>query len=231
MRKKIVFIMTLMICAVFAFVPAKYVYAEENNSVTILVDAGHGGIDGGAVAKDGTQEKDINLEIALKLRDELKKNNYNVIMTRDSDTGLYDMGKTVREKKVQDLTKRANMQDETNCDIFISIHQNMFPQSKYTGAQVWYASNDQSKVLADMMQGTLKEEVDPKNNRLAKPAKNMYKILRGEKKCACIIVECGFMSNYEEEQNLKSDEYQQKIAEAINKGIDNFIKKNKSLEK
>lgn len=230
MRKKIVFILTLVICAVFAFIPAASVYAQENGSVTILVDAGHGGIDGGAVAKDGTQEKDINLKIALKLRDELKKNNYNVIMTRDSDTGLYDLGKSIHEKKVQDLTKRAKMQEETNCTVFISIHQNMFPQEKYKGAQVWHASNTDSKILADILQSTLKEEVDPTNNRLAKPAKNMYKILRGEKNCACVIVECGFMSNYEEEQKLKSEEYQQKLAEAVNKGIDTYIKKNKSLE-
>ena len=230
MTNKKVFMLILVMCAVLVFVPTESVYAQENSKLTILVDAGHGGVDGGAVAKDGTHEKDINLKIALKLRDELKKNNYNVVMTRDSDTGLYDLGKSIHEKKVQDLTKRAKMQEETNCVVFVSIHQNMFPQEKYKGAQIWHAENADSKILADILQSTLKDEVDPSNNRLAKPAKNMYKILRGEKKCACVIVECGFMSNYEEEQKLKSDEYQQKIAEAVNKGIDTYIKKNKSLE-
>lgn len=230
--KKIISILLILMCINLLFNDYKVAYGKENNTnITILIDPGHGGVDGGAVAKDGTQEKDINLQISLKLRDELKKENYNVIMTREKDEGLYDLGKSIKEKKVQDLTKRSKMQDETNCDVFISIHQNMFPQEKYKGAQVWYASNDKSKKLAEVIQSVLKSDIDESNNRMAKPAKNMYKILRGEKKCACIIVECGFMSNIEEEKKLKDDKYQQKIAETIKKGVEEYLKNNYSLEK
>lgn len=196
-----------------------------NEKQIILIDPGHGGMDGGAVGKDGTLEKDINLQIALKVRDKLKDKNYDIKMTRESDEGLYHEGQRIREKKLEDLSRRCKMKEETKCTIFVSIHQNMFTQPKYKGAQVWYASNERSKILGEIMQETLKNNLDKNNNRKSKPANDMYKILRCNKECASIIVECGFMSNYEELQLLKNDDYQNKVADAIVKGLDQYMEK------
>ena len=131
-------------------------------------------------------------------------------MTREADEGLYEQGKTIREKKREDLKNRAEKKKETNCDIFISIHQNMFPQSKCYGAQVWYESNEKSAILAKAVQVTLKEAIDNNNKRVEKPAGEAYLILRDKYEGASILVECGFLSNPEEEAKLKTDEYQQK---------------------
>lgn len=209
------------------------VFATEDvtsGQYIILIDPGHGGIDGGAVSKTGTLEKDINLQISLKLKEKLQNQKYKIFMTREADEGLYDKGRTVREKKVQDLNKRVKMKEETGCNIFISIHQNMFPQAKYKGSQVWYASNEDSKLLAEITQESLQTNVDQTNKRQCKPAGNMYKILRNDDKCSSIIVECGFMSNYEEEQLLKNDAYQQKIVDAIVKAVDKYAE-TKNLKK
>lgn len=189
---------------------------ESEKSHVVLIDPGHGGIDGGAKSKQGTIEKDINLAIALKLKESLEKDNYKVYMTREDDTQL-------DKKKVKDLTARCQMKEDTKCDIFISIHQNMFQQAKCFGAQVWYASNDESKVLAEEVQSSLKEKSEDNNKRVAKAAKEQYKILRDGYEGACILVECGFLSNYEEEQKLKTDEYQNKIVDGIKCGVDKYF--------
>jgi len=194
---------------------------SENNYI-VLIDPGHGGIDGGAKSKQGTIEKDVNLSIALKLKDFLEKDNYKVFMTRQEDTQL-------DRKKVNDLNARCKMKNDTNCDIFISIHQNMFQQPKCFGAQVWYASNEKSKVLAEDVQDSLKEKSEDNNKRIAKAAKEQYKILRDGYEGACILVECGFLSNYEEEQKLKTDEYQNKIADGIKCGVDKYFQENNNI--
>ena len=140
-------------------------------------------------------------------------------MTREDDSQL-------DKKKVDDLSKRCKLKKETKCEAFISIHQNMFPQVKCFGAQVWYASNDKSKELAESIQEDLKEHVKDNNKRIAKAAKEQYKILRDGYDGACVIVECGFLSNYEEEQRLKSDEHQENIVEGIKCGLDKYFKNN-----
>lgn len=199
------------------------VNAEELDEKIILIDPGHGGIDGGAKSKNGTIEKDINLEIALKLRDTLEENGYKVFMTRDSDVGLYDKGKSIKEKKREDLKKRTELKVETNCDIFISIHENMFPQEKCFGAQVWYASNEDSEKLANMVQNYIKETLNDGNKRVAKPAGEAYLILRDKYEGASILVECGFLSNGQEESKLKTDTHQQLIVDGIVKAVDEYF--------
>ena len=192
--------------------------SEDNNTQgIILIDPGHGGIDGGAKSKNGTIEKNINLLIASKLKRELENEGYLVHMTREEDSQL-------DSKKVRDLNARCQMKKDTKCDIFISIHQNMFPQASCFGAQVWYASNDNSKSLAEHIQDSLKETVDDKNKRIAKAAKEQYRILRDGYEGACVLVECGFLSNYEEEQKLKSDEHQDKIVIGIINGVNKYLK-------
>lgn len=193
---------------------------EESNK-TILLDPGHGGVDGGGVSRSGALEKDINLSISMKTKEQLSKAGFTAIMTREHDKGLYTDDGTIRKKKIEDLNNRCNMKRESNCDLFISIHQNLFPESKYKGAQVWYADNDESRKLAAILQKNLREGLDPENNRVQKPAGNAYKILRCET-MPSVIIECGFLSNAEEESKLKSEDYQNKIAEVITKSVKEY---------
>ena len=192
------------------------VMAEEVSKGIVLIDAGHGGIDGGAQSKNGTIEKDINLQISKRLKERLEKEGYKVYMTREED-------KELSPKKVKDLEARCKMKIETKCDIFISIHQNKFNSEKCFGAQVWYASNEKSMKLAKYVQGSLKEVVKDNNKRLEKAAKEQYKILRDKYDGACLIVECGFLSNNEEEQRLKSESHQNQIVEGITIGINKYF--------
>ncbi len=221
MKKVIVAIITCLLIVTY-IIPVN-AFAFDNSNKVILIDPGHGGIDGGAKSKAGTIEKDINLQISLKLRDNLEEKGYKVYMTRDEDEGLYQKGNTIREKKREDLKNRAEKKKETNCDIFISIHQNMFPQSKCYGAQVWYASNENSYNLATIVQESIKESVKDNNKRVAKPAAEAYLILRDKYEGASILVECGFLSNPDEESRLKSDEHQNLIVEGISNGIDKYF--------
>ena len=221
MKKVIVAIITCLL--IITYIVPLNAFASDNSDKVILIDPGHGGIDGGAKSKTGTIEKDINLQISLKLRDNLEEKGYKVYMTRDEDEGLYQKGNTVREKKREDLNRRVEMKKETECDIFVSIHQNMFPQSKCYGAQVWYASNDNSYNLATIVQDSIKESVKDNNKRVAKPAAEAYLILRDKYEGASILVECGFLSNPDEEARLKSDEHQNLIVEGISNGIDKYF--------
>ena len=192
------------------------VMAEEISKGIVLIDAGHGGIDGGAQSKNGTIEKDINLQISKRLKERLEKEGYKVYMTREED-------KELSPKKVKDLEARCKMKIETKCDVFISIHQNKFNSEKCFGAQVWYASNEKSMKLAKYVQDSLKERVKDNNKRLEKPAKEQYKILRDKYDGACLIVECGFLSNNEEEQRLKSESHQNQIVDGITIGINKYF--------
>lgn len=215
MKMKRVLMVFCIFCLIFGM-PIKASSDEKENKNIILIDPGHGGIDGGAKSKNGTIEKDINLSISIKLKKELEDAGYIVYMTREEDSQL-------DSKKVKDLNTRCQMKKDTKCDIFISIHQNMFPQASCFGAQVWYASNDDSKVLAEDIQGSLKETIDDRNKRIPKAAKEQYRILRDGYEGACVLVECGFLSNYEEEQKLKSDEHQDKIVKGITSGVNKYF--------
>ncbi|MDZ5001387.1 N-acetylmuramoyl-L-alanine amidase CwlD, partial [Clostridium perfringens] len=126
-------------------------------------------------------------------------------------------------KKREDLKKRRDLKQETKCDVFISIHQNMFPQSKCFGAQIWHSSNDVSKKLADNIQESLKETVKDNNKRVSKPAGDSYLILRDNYEGASVLVECGFLSNPEEEQKLRTEEHQNLIVQGIFLGIEKYF--------
>ena len=197
---------------------------QNEKTITILIDPGHGGIDGGAQSRNGTCEKDINLNISKKLKDMLISSGYNVVMTREKDMGLYGENKTVKQKKVEDLNNRCKMKKDSSCDIFMSIHLNMFPESKYSGAQVWYSKNPQSQELASVIQGNLKKDIDPNNNREQKPALDSYKVLRCNDDMPSVLIECGFLSNPSEEQKLKTDAYQTSIAKCLCNSINQYCK-------
>ena len=211
-----IFIITILLLAVNIKVVNSTMLNIYEDDKIILIDPGHGGIDGGAKSKSGTIEKEINLQIACKLRDYLVDEGYTVYMTRENDTA-------VGENKKADLRKRVMMKKETNCDIYVSIHQNMFSQANCYGAQVWYASNEKSESLGNCVQNSLKETITDKNKRVSKPAGQAYLILRDNYEGASIIVECGFLSNYEEELRLKSDDHQDMIVKGISKGINNYF--------
>lgn len=190
----------------------------------VLIDAGHGGFDAGASA-NGILEKDINLSVALKLKQCIEENGGNAIMTREEDcstAGSEDAkGKSA---KISDLKNRRAMADESGADIFVSIHMNKFPQEKYKGAQVFYADNsEESRKLGEIIQKTLPETLNDGNTRAAKGSGGSIFILK-DVKIPSVIVECGFISNPEEAENLKNNDYQNKLAWAIYLGIDNYFK-------
>lgn len=217
------FVGKLIILIVLIFISSNVIInAEElkkDDKKIILIDPGHGGIDGGAESKNGITEKDINLKIGLNLKKRLEKQHFKVVMTRDKDKGLYSDEGKIREKKLEDLNNRCKMKEESNCDMFVSIHLNKFPQSKYYGAQVWYSDNKNSTELAHIIQENLKEDLNDDSGRVEKPALELYKVLRCSKSIPSVIVECGFLSNEEEAYKLNTDKYQNKIAESICKSI------------
>ena len=222
--KKIMKIVSIMMISFLVLnISFLKVNAEENNKV-IVIDPGHGGIDGGAKSENGVIEKDINLSISLKTKAALDSKGYKVIMTRSEDVGLYTEGKKVREKKIEDLGNRVKIKKENKCDAFISIHQNMFPQKNCKGAQVWSANNEPSQKLGKIIQQKFKEEVDQNNKREAKVAKKEYKILNDGYEGASVIVECGFLSNPEECELLGKEDYQNKIANTLANAIDEYFK-------
>ena len=222
--KKIMKIVAIMMLSFLVLnISLLKVNAEENNKV-IVIDPGHGGIDGGAKSENGVIEKDINLSISLKTKAALESKGYKVIMTRSEDVGLYTEGKKVREKKIEDLGNRVKIKKDNKCDAFISIHQNMFPQKNCKGAQVWSANNEPSQKLGKIIQQKFKEEVDQNNKREAKVAKKEYKILNDGYEGASVIVECGFLSNPEECELLGKEDYQNKIANTLANAIDEYFK-------
>ncbi len=213
----------------------------------IVIDAGHGGMDGGASAKDGTQEKDINLAIAKYLAEEIRKYPAEVLLTRDSDAGLYtDDGRTIREKKREDLKRRKEIMQQPGVTLAISIHLNSFPQNENVyGAQVFYPKNQEagtdvqaenslsritSKTFAEAVQKSLETNISDGRERAAM-AKNdilLFKNSTGN----MILAECGFLSNPQEAEKLKTAEYQQVLSKAIWQGVNEILclEMNKKME-
>lgn len=191
---------------------------------TIIIDAGHGGEDGGTQSSDGVLEKDINLKISLKIKEILDDYGFNTVTVRDGDYMIYDKGsESIREKKKSDLNNRLQLTVEYPDAILISVHQNYFTDSKYYGAQVFYSSrNSDSKTLADSIQSSIVNDVQPDNKReIKETGKNIFLLYNCE--IPAVMVECGFMSNYNEALKLNDDAYQNKIANSIVKGIKNYI--------
>lgn len=198
---------------------------NSNNKKLIVIDPGHGGFDGGGSSKTGVLEKGINLNISFKLREELQKQGYDVLMTREEDKLLYDDNDKSRTRKTQDLANRCKIKNDSNCDMFISIHLNIFPESKYYGAQVWYSKLEESRKLAIILQQNLKVDLNNGNKRVAKSGGNEFKVLNGGH-MPSVIIECGFLSNVEEAGKLNTEEYQGLIAKTIAKSVDKYYGKN-----
>lgn len=195
---------------------------------TIIVDAGHGGIDPGAMTDDESiKEKDVNLKITMKLKELLEASGAMVILTRNDDTSLYkeEEGKTIRQKYNENLKNRKKIIKESSADMFVSIHLNKFEQSKYYGAQTFYPyGKDEDKQLATYIQAELKRVVDNTNNREIKPRNDLY--LLKENEIPSTLIECGFLSNDKEAKLLNDEKYQNEIAWAIYVGIQRYFSEN-----
>ena len=193
----------------------------EKERVCIVLDAGHGGFDPGKVGVSGQKEAQINLSIALKVRDYLEANDIKVVMTRETAEGLYD--ENSENKKVQDMKRRIEIMEETNPLACVSIHQNSYSQEYVNGAQVfYYETSPQGKQLAGLLQESLRSRLNPDNHRAIKSNDSYYLLKKSA--VPTVIVECGFLSNYKEAELLSEEEYQDKVAWAIHMGIMQYIR-------
>lgn len=189
----------------------------------VVVDAGHGAPDGGAVGQSGVQEKDINLAIAFKVQEFLEQSGAQVVVTRADDNSIHNTGHNIRSKKISDMKNRKKIMNESDADVFLSIHMNEFEQSKYRGHQVFYARNGEpSKQLAQLIQARLIEVLNPPEQREIKPADSGIYLLKNAE-IPAVLVECGFVSNPEEERLLLDADYQKKIAWGIYTGLSEWF--------
>lgn len=193
----------------------------QGTKAAVVIDAGHGGFDPGKVGTQNTLEKDINLAIAKKVEKILRESGYTVYMTRTEDKALCD--ETGNSKKITDLKNRVQLINDAKPEVAVSIHQNSYSAGT-SGAQVFYHTGaEQSKKLAGILQATIKEVIGDGNHRVEK-ANDSYFMLR-KITCPFAIVECGFLSNPQEENLLRDEKYQQKMAKGICEGIENFLYK------
>lgn len=187
----------------------------------IVIDAGHGGEDGGAVSCSGRNESNFNLQIALRMNDLLHLLGYDTVMIRSTDTSVYTSGQTISQKKVSDLKQRVRIVDRTSSALLLSIHQNTFPEEKYSGAQVFYAKTAGSEELATLLQDDLVSTLNPGSNRKAKQGSGIY--LLDKISATGVLIECGFLSNRQEEARLREPDYQKKLCCVISTGLARFL--------
>jgi len=199
---------------------AMQTYVEQK---IVVIDAGHGGQDPGKVGVNNVLEKDINLKIALELKTLLEEQNVKVVLTRDTDEGLNDADAS--NKKIQDMTRRVEIIDETSPDLVVSIHQNSYQEESVKGPQVFYYTHSvQAQTLAEIIQEQLNTDLAIERPRMAKANDSYYLLKKTEG--TTVIVECGFLSNSEEEQLLNQEDYQKKLAISIKDGIMSYLNNN-----
>jgi len=223
-RLRSILCIVLAVIAVIGLAAVKKAMPTIATPVTnrsVIIDAGHGGGDPGAVGISGTLEKEINLSIALKLQDFIEQNGGVVLMSRTDDNGL---GNSKRE----DMKIRKKLREENSGDIFVSIHLNSFPQESCNGAQTFYADNEESKLLAEKIQKNMVKYLDESNSRIAKKLTDVY--LLKNVNIPSVIVECGFLSNSKEERLLSDEEYRSKIAFSIYVGIMEYFNEGSILK-
>jgi N-acetylmuramoyl-L-alanine amidase len=230
LNKKII---RIFVFSIFVFVFGFAFISDQKQSVptvslpvsgkTIVIDAGHGKPDEGAESSRGTTEAETNLKIALKLQNLLEQSGCSVILTRSDENAIYDIdSKTLRQKKISDIHNRVKIGNESSADIFVSIHLNKIPQQQYDGWQTFYNSkNAEGQKLAVSIQKNLNDAIQKENKRVAKSIENIYIVKHVE--IPTTIVECGFLSNPDEEKLLLEDEYQNKLAWGIYNGIIDYF--------
>ena len=234
-KKRILFILSVVSVSIFTYFfsvsnlqkTVQTVSLPVTNKVVVL-DAGHRTEKmRGAESVNGTTEASTNLKIVLKVQNLLEQSGCSVILTRSDENAIYDLdSKTLRQKKVSDIRNRVKIGNSSSADIFVSVHLNKIPQSQYDGWQTFYKQgNEQGKKLATCLQNSLTEAVQKENKREPLKIDNIYIIKNVE--IPTSIVECGFLSNPEEEKLLQEDEYQNKLAWGIYTGITNYFYENK----
>lgn len=230
-KKRIMIVASVIMVALFVFAiqtntkntnVVQTVALPVSNKVIVL-DAGHGKPDEGAQSSTGTTEAETNLKIALKVQSLLEQSGAIVILTRSDDEAIYDLdSKTLKQKKISDIHNRVKIGNEAQADIFVSIHLNKIPQEQYWGWQCFYKEgNEQSIKLAKSLQENLNESIQKENKRVAMKLENVYIMKHVE--IPISIVECGFLSNKEEEKLLLEDSYQDKLAWGIYNGIIDYF--------
>lgn len=187
----------------------------------IIIDPGHGGEDGGAVSVSGFPESEFNLEIALRLQDLIQLLGYDTKMIRTKDVSVYTKGESLAQKKVSDLKERVRITNETDGGILLSVHQNHFPDPQLRGAQVFYAQTKDSEVLAKQIQDLIACSVNPGNRRQIKKSDGVY--LMEHIQVPGVLIECGFLSNPQEERSLRDPEYQKKMSTVIAVAVSRFL--------
>lgn len=193
---------------------------REDNRPVVVIDSGHGGNDPGKVGIDGSLEKDINLQIAKRLKAYLEMSDVRVVMTREEDKGLYQEEDT--QKKMADMKTRCRLIEESGTDLVVSIHQNSYHEENVSGGQVFYYKNsEKGKQLAEILQERFTYVLGENNRRLAKANGSYYLLLHV--KCPIVIVECGFLSNRNEAALLQDGEYQDRLAWTIHMGILEYL--------
>lgn len=231
-RKRISLIILAVVLGVFTFAYQEekqkleiqeYVTSIPVSDKVVILDAGHGNPDKGAESNNGTTESDINLAITLKVQNLLEQSGCVVLLTRSDENGIYSVdSKTLKEKKVSDIKNRVKIGNNSSADIFVSIHLNKIPQEQYYGWQCFYKKeNENSKKLAENIQKSLNESIEKENKREALSITDKYIVEHVE--IPLSIVECGFLSNSQEEKELKDDEYQNRLAWGIYCGIVNYF--------
>jgi len=193
------------------------------NSFVIVIDAGHGGSDGGTVAEDGTNEAVINLMISRKLNDLLESLGFKTVMTRVDENSIGESGSSIRSEKVSDIYKRMEIMNSFENCVFVSIHQNYYKGSSSWGTQVFYSGNNpESECLAQSIQSSVADIIQPKNKRMIKKSTSDIYLLYRAKKPA-VLIECGFMSNSDELKKLKDETYQKELVLSITDGIIDYL--------
>ncbi len=193
------------------------------NYQTIIIDAGHGGEDSGAVSPNGILEKDLNIKIAFLIGEELTNRGYKIIYTRTEDKLLYAEEENIKGlRKISDLKNRCKIADKNPNAIFVSIHMNSFAEEKYSGLQVYYSTkNENSRLLADKIQNRVREDLQKENTRKVKSGEKMY--LMKKISNVGVLIECGFLTNEKEAEKLKEKEYQKNLSFSIVCGIIEYI--------
>ncbi len=230
-KKRLIFINLSLIISIFyySFFSNNYLKTQTVSSTpvsnhTIILDAGHGNPDGGAVAEDGTIESDLNLDIVLKLQNLLESSNCNVILTRSDENGIYETdSNTIREKKISDMKNRVEIANNSNAELFLSIHMNKLEQTQYSGWQTFFKNKDDtSKEIAKNIQTSLNYFLKKEKTREIKSISGIY--LTNKVNIPLVIVECGFLSNAEENKLLQTEKYQDELAWSIYIGIMDYFK-------
>jgi len=229
-KKRFGIITTILLISLFVFVfqvasskqTVQTVSLPVSNKVIVL-DAGHGKPDEGAQSSNGTTEAETNLKITLKVQSLLEQSGATVVLTRSDENAIYDLDKTtLKQKKISDIHNRVKIGNESSADIFVSIHLNKISQQQYYGWQCFYKQNDEkSTALAKSLQENLNDSIQKENKRVSMKLDNVYIIKHVE--IPISIVECGFLSNPEEETQLLSDDYQNRLAWGIYNGIMDYF--------